>query len=153
MLFPVDPDSRPELWVGFSEKLAEGKLSFLVRDGRVVLPDRRTLLHIGGADEIMCCFRGADVVRFGASRGQAIGPFFALKLSADTACLAEYAVELGRCSDSVVREDIQSLAINILYQCRSVKIIHLPFVSSEWALDGWVAVEDSGTTKLSRVNN
>ncbi len=152
MLFPIDPDSRPELWVGFSEKLADGKLSFLVRDGRGVLPGCRTSFHIGGADEIMCCFRGADIVRFGASRGQAIGPFFALKLSADTACLSEYVVESDCCSDSVVREDIQSLAINILYQCRSVKIIHLPFVSSEWTLDGWVAVEDSGSTKLLKVN-
>jgi hypothetical protein len=152
MLFPTDPNKRPELWPAFSEKVAAGKISFIVHSGERFLGENLQLTMTESADEIITSFRTADVVRFGASRGYAIGPFFAFNLNEGNARLIEYAVDSGiqTTSDDVLQEALQAVAINLFFERKDISQISLPIILSKWELTEWEASMQNGKTLLHR---
>lgn len=152
MLFPTNPEKRPELWSKFTDKISSGKIAVIVHRGEVSTDPNHPSLFVEGVDQLIDSFRSADIVRFGADRGQAIGPFFALKLIDGSARLVEYAIDLSlqSNSDSDIQEALQSLAINLFFEYKKITDISLPFVLSSWELDEWKAEISEIGTRLQR---
>lgn len=152
MLFPTDPNKRPELWSAFATKVAGGSLSFVIHSGKRLSDGDRQAPTVGSVDEIVSLFRTAAVVRFGSSRGDAIGPFFAFNLDEGTARLVEYAVDstLQSSSEEVVREALQSVAINLFFERIEITHIFLLLTLPKWAGDEWHASAQGANTILSR---
>jgi hypothetical protein len=152
MLFPTDPEKRPELWRKFTEKMTSGKIALIVHRGKIVTDANHLSYSAKEVDQMVNSFRSADVVRFGAERGQAIGPFFALKLVGRVAQLVEYAIDPDIQSESsaAIQEAIQSLSINLFFESRNITGISIPFVLARWEIDEWSAVMDEGGTTLQR---
>lgn len=152
MLFPTNPDKRPELWSRFAEKVAAGAVSFIVHDGRMMSAENQQILLVEDVDQIVDSFRSAGVVRFGSSRGHAMGPFFAFKVREGVARLVEYAIdrEIQATSNSAVQEALQSVAINIFFEQKEIIKILLPFYLSSWDVSEWSATTEAGVTVLHR---
>lgn len=152
MLFPTNPEKRPELWGKFTEKMASGKITFIVHRGEVSTDSNHQSLLAEGVDQLVNSFRSADVVRFGADRGQALGPFFALALVDGTAHLVEYAIDpsIQSNADVAIQEALQSLALNLFFESKNITNISLPFVLPGWELNEWKAVTHESGTRLQR---
>jgi hypothetical protein len=152
MLFPTDPDKRPDLWSAFADKVAAGSISFVVHAGER-LSDEARQVPVESASEIVSSFRSADVVRLGSSRGNAIGPFFAFSLEAESARLVEYAIDpaIQATSDEAMQEALQSVAINLFFERKEICRIFLPIVLPKWEAAEWEASMKGGETELRRV--
>ena len=152
MLFLTDPAKRPALWSKFAEKMVSGEIMFLVHRAEVICNANRQSILVEGPDQLIDSFRLADVVRFGANRGQAIGPFFALTLDGETAHLVEYAIDRSAESNARVakQEDLQSLALNLFFESREIKKLSFPLTLSGWELNEWKAVLGEKETTLQR---
>ena len=138
MLFQTNPDTRPHLWQGFSDKVLSKKISSIVSEGTLIIEDNRFSSN-QVPDEIINRFRSADIVRFGSSGNQAIGPFFALTMQANSAKLVEYAIdsEARLNSDSNIKEDLQLLLIDILFSEKNITNLLIPFKTPELSVDGF----------------
>ena len=90
-------------------------------------------------DEIINRFRSADVVRLGSSGNQAIGPFFALTMQANSAKPVEFAIdsEARLKSDSSIKEDLQLLLIDILFSEKNITYVLIPFETPKLSVDGF----------------
>ncbi len=155
MLFPTDPEKRPELWSKFTEKMVSGQIEFLAHRGEVISSAYRLPVLTEGPHRLIGSFRLADVVRFGASGGQPLGPYFALALLAKTAYLVEYAIDHRTQSNegAAMQEALQSIALNLFFKCRHIIRISLPLVLPGWELKEWKALAgESGTTLLRQAN-
>jgi hypothetical protein len=152
MLFPTDPNKRPELLPAFSEKMAAGNISFIVHSGERFLGDNLLVSKSESADEIVTSFHTADVVRFGANRGYAIGPFFAFNLNEGSARLIEYAVDSGiqTTSDDAIQEALQAVAISLFFERKDISQISLPIILPKWEVVEWEASIQNGKTVLHR---
>lgn len=152
MLFPTDPDKRRALWSSFEAKVSAGSIFFIVHSGKGVVDERREASMVASKDEVVSSFRAADVVRFGASRDSAIGPFFAFDLEADCARLVEYAIDSGvqSATDEAIQEALQSVAINLFFERGDILRIQLPIVLSKWEVPEWDAARQGGSTELRR---
>lgn len=152
MLFPTNPDKRPELWSAFTDKAAAGSIFFLVHSGELLTDEDRQASKVESVDEIVGLFRAADVVRFGSSRDNAIGPFFAFNLEAGGVRLVEYAIDSGiqATSDHAIQEALQSVAINLFFERREISYISLPIVLTKWEVAEWEASVQDGETVLRR---
>lgn len=153
MFFPTDPDKRRALWSSFEAKVSAGSISLIVHFGKGVADERREVSMVAStSDEVVSSFRAADVVRFGASRDSAIGPFFAFDLEADCARLVEYAIDSGvqSATDEAIQEALQSVAINLFFERRDILCIQLPIVLSKWEVPEWDAGRQGGSTELRR---
>lgn len=152
MLFPTDPDKRPELWSAFVGKVAEGAISFVVHCGERLSDEGGQMRTSESVDQIVSSFRSASIVRFGSSRGQAIGPFFAFDFEAGTARLVEYAIdlEIQTASDGAMEEALQSVAINLFFERKDITQIFLPMVLPGWKSAEWEASAYGSETLLRR---
>jgi hypothetical protein len=152
MLFPSDPDKRRELWSSFEAKVSTGSVSFIVHSGEGVADEGRKTPVVASTDEVVSSFRAADVVRFGASRDSAIGPFFAFDLNAGCAKLVEYAIDprTQSATDEAIQEALQSVAISLFFERRDISRILLPIVLSKWDVTEWDAARQGGSTELRR---
>lgn len=152
MLFPTNPERRLELWGRFTAKVAAGAVSFIVHRSQVLPEQDQQLPLVEGVDQLVNSFRSADVVRFGADRGQALGPFFALRVVSGVAHLVEYAIDpsIQSSSNEGIQEALQSLAINLFFENKGITEISLPFVLPGWEISEWRAVEHEDRTTLQR---
>lgn len=148
MLFPTNPNRRPELWGDFSEKLRSNLIQFIVRDGKHVVDREKELPFVENDGRVIDSFRAADIIRFGASRRSAIGPFLAFALTGSTARLVEYAIDknMHSTSDSAIQEALQSVAINFDFEEKNISEIFLPFKLDGWDVGEWsMAQNEEGT--------
>ncbi|MFC5743196.1 hypothetical protein [Dyella tabacisoli] len=152
MLFPTDPDKRPDLWSAFAGKVAAGSISFVIHSGERLSEKDRQAPIVEGVDDIVNSFRSADVVRFGSSRGSAIGPFLAFDLEAGGARLVEYAFDSGiqAPSDEAMQEALQSVAINLFFERKEISCIFLRIALPKWDAVEWEASAQGGVTVLRR---
>ncbi|WP_267126389.1 hypothetical protein [Xanthomonas sacchari] len=154
MLFPTNPDKRPELWGKFVDKVAANTVSFVVHDGRMVTAENQKKQLNESVDEIVNSFRSAGIVRFGSNRGHVIGPFFAFSASEGVARLVEYAIDPGihSFSNGAMQEALQSVAINLFFEQKEIEKIALPFYLSHWEVGEWSVATEAGKTVLHRKN-
>lgn len=152
MLFPTNPEKRPELWSKFTEKVLKGKISFIIHNNKHVPEDTPEKSLAERAEQVISSFQSADIVRFGSSHGQAIGPFFALFVVDGVAHVAEYAIDrfIQSRSNRDVQEAIQSLAINLFVERKDIAEISIPLSLAGWGSHEWTFVHTDKNTTLRR---
>lgn len=64
MLFPIDPDKRPELWPSFVEKISTRYISLIVHGGQWLLDDECALPIADNVNDVLGSFKSADIAIF-----------------------------------------------------------------------------------------
>lgn len=151
MLFPEDPDKRPNLWHSLAEKLVREPIFCLVAHGEQCDVSTARLLNEAAADELMKRFRAASLSRISSSRGAAISPHFAATLDGDCARIVELITvpEVGalEVNERQLRDDVETAVINLLYGARNIRSVIVPLRLSPWVMTD-ADVQDMGAGML-----
>ena len=73
MLFPENPEKRPELWKSAMEQLTHEEMCYLVLEG-AGYPDASGTVDSKLAEKVIQRMRQSNISRISASRGKAISP-------------------------------------------------------------------------------
>jgi len=152
MLFPSDPVKRPELWTSFEEKLRSKALCRIVRHGVMFGEAPRRILDDVASKEVFKAFKSADIVRFGARGTEALGPYWAFRVTDGMATLVEYLTDSEKTQSTVelATADIESVAINLYFERPDIVRIVVPFSISSWTTADWKALSNASETVLER---
>lgn len=153
MLMQTNPDSLPELWRSFSDRMAQGKIFSILSDGELQCEQ---IAPIAGRAEncTVLKFRSADVVRFGSSGRQAMGPYFGLKKQGNRVMLIEYAADrqLNPGTDKDIRENLQGLVVSVFFFEKEINEMVIPIPVQGMEIEGCIIEAYKGGTLVKRTD-
>lgn len=137
MLFPENPEKRPELWKSLIEQLTHEEMCYLVLEG-VGYPDASATVDSEVAEKVVQRMRQSNVSRISASRGRAISPHFAANLEDAIATITEFVAYPSEGLKTVrlekLRQDVETVVINLMFGGGTVDAVFLPLELEPWEM-------------------
>jgi hypothetical protein len=136
MLFPENPEKRPELWESMEKQLAHEAMCYVVIDG-IGYPDASATLGINvSAENLVQRMKSAMICRISASHGKPIAPHFAANLEGATASITEFVTYPSEGTQTVnvgqLRHDLEAAVINLLFGSGEINRVFVPLDINPW---------------------
>lgn len=155
MLFPENPEKRPELWESAIEQLNHEEMCYLIVDG-AGYPDASATVDSKLAEKVIQRMRQSNISRISAARGKAISPHFAANLQDTTATITElvsYPSEgLRFVRTERLRQDVETAVINLMFGGERVDAVFVPLELEPWEMkDAEIQSAEKGVLFRKRI--
>ncbi|NRR28663.1 hypothetical protein HSX11_00385 [Oxalobacteraceae bacterium] len=138
MLFPEDPEKRPELWHSFRAQLGHDPMCLLIANGKASPDAPATRVNTDEQAEILRRMQAAKICRISANHGNAISPHFAATLIGHQARVCELMAlpNDGRLAiePAELKEILETAILNLLYAQEGVSEILIPLQIPVWEM-------------------
>lgn len=138
MLFPENPEKRPELWDSIRLQINRESMCYLVSAGKENANGIATVVSELFQDNILRRMKRSQICRISASRGVAIAPHFAASLDGSMASVTELIAlpcdGIQTVTAERLRRYLEIAVINLLYVGGNVSEVFVPISIPPWKM-------------------
>ena len=137
MLFPENPEKRPQLWSELKAQLAEQPVCLVVGNGTGNLTAKASLMSEKMASALLSRLQSAQVCRISANRGCAISPHFAGRVTGDVILITELVLlpsSEGGVSPGFLARELETVVISLFCTEKTLSQVHVPLSLNPWKM-------------------
>ena len=154
MLFPADPQRRPQLWDALIEQLNHNQLVFLVIEERFKISATTEILSKDFCESFIQRVKKLAVCRVSANRGIASSPHFFGNSRGKMVAITDFITTPSASSINIdtqkIKRDSETAVINLLYAHKEFEIVKIPINIQPWNIQDFMTEQNTDGLEFRR---